>query len=259
MPKLRKEKFDLVIDTEQFSRVTPLIAYYSKALNRIGFNPAREKRGSLFTMKVDYSDETYEVDSFLKLLEPLRIKTENRKLELNIKKDTSMDLLLKTHNLGKEDTLIAIHPGSSNDRIHKRCPKENFAEVIRLLSKEKIKIVILGSKEEIPLAEEIKKLSKVDPIILCGKTSIGQLPYFIKNMDILAGNDSSLMHIATAVGTPVVAILSPKKFKKWGPRGEHDIIVRKDLLEKQNSSDEFVHKKIITVSDVMNSVRNILK
>lgn len=260
IPLLRKENFDLIIDTEQYSRITPLISYFTNAPERIGFAPNFEKRGYLYTRKVDYSMDRYEKDSFLDLLEPLNINIKNRNLEFEVKKDRKIEKLFNEYNLNKKRIIIAVHPGSSPDRINKRWPKENFAKVINeLLKRKDVGVIILGSEDEIQLAEEIKKISKRNPIILSGKTNFNQLIYTIKKSSVMVCNDAGLMHIASAVGTPIVAIISPKKYKKWGPRGKRDIIVREDLLEKEDKSDEFIHKEIIKPLDVISAVNKIIK
>jgi ADP-heptose:LPS heptosyltransferase len=60
------------------------------------------------------------------------------------------------------------------------------------------------------------------PLNLVGKTTVGQLAAVLRRCDLLVGNDGGVMHIATAVDTPVVAVFGPTNHRAWGPYGHRE-------------------------------------
>ena len=58
------------------------------------------------------------------------------------------------------------------------------------------------------------------PVIASGKTTLGQVAVLIKRFNLIVSNDSGIVHIACAVGTPVVAIFGPTNYKRNGPWGK---------------------------------------
>jgi heptosyltransferase-2 len=68
-------------------------------------------------------------------------------------------------------------------------------------------------------------------IDLTGQTTMGQLGAVLEGCDAFVGNDSGVMHIAAAVGTPVVALFGPSNYRAWGPwdPGGRSVVVSADL------------------------------
>jgi lipopolysaccharide heptosyltransferase II len=102
--------------------------------------------------------------------------------------------------------LIVLHPGASQES--KRWPAKSFAEVADLL-RDRYNIVITGSPSERPLAEEIASAmsSETPPIISSGALSgILETGALVQKAVAVVTGDTSILHIASALGTPVVAI-----------------------------------------------------
>ncbi len=230
LSKLKKENYSVVIDTEQYSRITPLISYYLSN-QRIGFDSEGEGRGFLLTAKIEHDENKHEVECFLDLIKPLNIKIKNKTLEFPIKRDKFVDDFFKENKISKRDLVIAIHPGNSIEFAVKRWPKERFAEITRYLTdKYKAKIILVGAPHETELTNEIKRLSKRDLIISAGRTKdISQLAYLLSKCNLFIGNDSTPMHLSASVGIPCIAIFGPANPKKWGPYGKKHISIRKNI------------------------------
>jgi heptosyltransferase-2 len=136
--------------------------------------------------------------------------------------------LLNKWQLKDKQMFVAVACGARS--MTKRWEKKGFQDLIKRLVKEyKAKIIMVGDKQDQALAQEIISQIKPRPINLCGKTSITQLAFLLTKCNLLISNDSAPMHLAWAVNTPVVAIFGPTDHKKYAPRGERDIIIRKDL------------------------------
>ena len=124
---------------------------------------------------------------------------------------------------------VAVHPSA---RIPvKKWPIERFSTVCRYLQEHyKATIVIIGGKDA---SEETKTLiqSLSKPIIdLTGKTTYLEAAEILRQCDFLLTNDTGPLHLAEAVGTPIIGIYSARNFPNvWYPVGDNHIIIRKEV------------------------------
>ena len=104
---------------------------------------------------------------------------------------------------------IAIGAGASYGSA-KCWPPERFAEWANwLLARREAEVILFGAAGEASVAAAIIATMKRKPIDLTGKTSIAELPAMLSQCHLFLGNDSGAMHVAAAVGLPVVAIFGP--------------------------------------------------
>lgn len=104
---------------------------------------------------------------------------------------------------------VAIGAGASYGSAKCWLP-ERFAEVAnRLMSESDAEIILFGTAGETAVSNAIIAGMKQKPIDLTGKTAIAELPALLSRCQLFIGNDSGAMHVASAVGLPVVAIFGP--------------------------------------------------
>jgi lipopolysaccharide heptosyltransferase II len=116
--------------------------------------------------------------------------------------------------------LVAIHPGAGAYSLARIWPVRRFAEVARgLIDSCGASVVIVGGPDEVSIAAELERLADRGEQVLnvAGKTAVHESAALIRRCDLFVGNDSGPMHIAAAVGTPVVAIFGPSNQQVWGP------------------------------------------
>jgi heptosyltransferase-2 len=123
---------------------------------------------------------------------------------------------------------IALAPGAG--RATKRWPAERFAEAARALSEGTgWPLLLVGSADERPLLEGIRRTAGVEAEILAGAplaVTAGRLA----RAALLVTNDSGLLHLASGVGTPVLAIFGPTVPELgFGPPGPRDAVLGADL------------------------------
>jgi ADP-heptose:LPS heptosyltransferase len=124
---------------------------------------------------------------------------------------------------------IAMHV--SGGRAIKQWDPERFAEVARrLVATTEAAIVLTGASVDRPLVDIVKRqLPPERAIDLAGHVDLLTLAAVLERVDLLITGDTGPMHLANAVGTPVVAVFGPSDPARYGPRGAHDQIVRVDL------------------------------
>ncbi len=119
--------------------------------------------------------------------------------------------------------VVAIHPGGGNYSLARRWLPGKFAEVANaLIQQHGARIVLVGGPDEVKLGQQVIDLMSCpeQAVNFAGKTNIGEVSAFLAKCDLFIGNDAGLMHLATAVGTPVIAIFGPTNRRAWGPYGE---------------------------------------
>ncbi|KAF0220696.1 MAG: glycosyl transferase family [Geobacteraceae bacterium] len=125
--------------------------------------------------------------------------------------------------------VVAINPGASN-RIKCWSPRR-FAELGDRVTEELgAAVMIVGGKEERDLADAIRAGMRVPPLDLLGKTTLPQLGAILRRCNVVVSGDTGPMHMATAVGTPVVALFGAIDPRRTGPVGNgHRVIQHKEI------------------------------
>jgi len=125
--------------------------------------------------------------------------------------------------------LVAFNPGTSHPS--KCWPTERFAELGEYLAAEHdCAVVVLGSQGEAEMAATIRAGMKEPVYDLCGCT-LGELGAILKRSEFLVTGDTGPMHIATAVGTRVLALYGPISPVRSGPFGEGNRIIMHEELD----------------------------
>lgn len=174
--------------------------------------------------------------------------------------------LMSKHGLKSGDKFLLINPAAS-------CPSkvwspERFSEVAdRLSTKYGFKVFIVAGPKDLALAGKVINNMRVKAFSLAGKTSVSQLASILKRATLFISNDSGPVHIASAVGTPVIAIFGRKQPglspKRWGPVGLKDKFLHKDVgcveCLAHNCKKGFACLRAITVDDVILYADSILQ
>jgi lipopolysaccharide heptosyltransferase II len=214
--------YDVVIDTEQWHRLSAIVARLTGAPVSIGF--ATNERKRLFTHPVPYSHDAYEMESFINLLLPLEIEgpTEFSVPFIIIPESVKRkgEEFLKPIN---QYRFVSIFPGASIPE--RRWGEGKYREVAARLNAAGVPVVVVGGKTDRPDGEEI--IAGQYGLNLAGRTSLTETAAIIDRSSLLLSGDSGILHIGVGLGKPTVALFGPGIAKKWAPRGDKDIVVDK--------------------------------
>jgi len=176
----------------------------------------------------------HEVEYWLDVVALLGARTDDPSLEMAIREEDEAFVNAQIPMTDDQRPLVAIHPGSGGYSLARRWDAEGFARVAdALVERYGARIVLVGTP-----ADGISKVASLmhsEAVNLEGKTTLKRLAAVLRRCDLFIGADSGVMHLACAVGTPVVAIFGPSNHKAWGPwmpRGEEQgraVVVRADL------------------------------
>ncbi|HEV7801223.1 MAG TPA: lipopolysaccharide heptosyltransferase II [Burkholderiales bacterium] len=142
--------------------------------------------------------------------------------------DAQRRATLDALGLGGSKRAVAMCPGAEYGPA-KRWPPSYFAELARALAAGGDSIWLIGSAKDAPIAEDIVRLSEGVCLNLCGKTSLDQAIDLLASARLAITNDSGLMHVAAAVGTPLVAIYGSSTPEHTPPMSPRAVIAKLDM------------------------------
>lgn len=217
--RVLKARYDVVIDTEQWHRLSTVVACLCAKSMVIGF--ATNSRRRLLNYPVNYSLDKYESLSFMDLLKPLGICVDTINVS-NILSHTTLSITTLARMNARELlsnfarlNYIAIFPGAS--RREKYWGAINFIALSKRLSQLNFPLVIVGGIAEADIAKEIELSSGA--LNLAGKTSLLETAVVISKAQLVISGDSSLLHLAAIQNIPTVSLFGPSSAAKWSPRG----------------------------------------
>jgi ADP-heptose:LPS heptosyltransferase len=227
--RLRDERFDLSVDCRMDFR-SNFVTYASGAKRRVGY--AFGGGSFLLTDAIPAAPRAHhKVRDWLKLMEALGSQRGTRaitraedgkpiapRLALLPEERRVAAAKLESMGIAPRDLIVALHIGASHP--NKRWPPERFAEVADSLARSYgARIVVLvdpdGSGARLPLRTPACYLTP----------SLRELMAFIASCDLLICNDSAPMHMADALGVPVVAVFTTGNPRWYGPSGKHQKVV----------------------------------
>ena len=228
--RLYAERFDLVIDLQGLLR-SGVMTLATGAPIRLGLSDARELAGVFYSQRVHLKPtDVHAVDRYMCCLELLGIRSDQRDFSLPIEPDVSaeLDRILAQADLSRPDKFVLVTPGA---RWQSKCwPAERFASVIDRISGElSLACVLSGSPDEAQLCRQVAELCRSKPLNLAGLTTLGQLAALMSFSDLVLGHDSGTIHLAVALGKPLVCIVGPTDPRRTGPYHRSSSIVTADL------------------------------
>ena len=121
---------------------------------------------------------------------------------------------------------MVLNPGSVYGGA-KRWPADRFAQVAdRLADSHGVRTILVGSAREMPVLDAVAARMRGEPIRLGGRTDLATLAAILEGAQLLLSNDTGAMHVAAAVGTPVLAVFGPTDALATSPLGPRSRMVR---------------------------------
>lgn len=224
--ELRKRPYDLVIDFHGLLK-SALIVLFSGGKRKLGYDSLQELSGLFYNEKIPEDMNKHAVDRYLDFPRHLGAKIEKAQFILpsdNSAQARIQSLLEKYHLENKK--FIAVNPVAYWET--KLWDDEKFAGLADLIkTKLNMEVVFTGSEKE--SIEKITTRMQAKAVNLAGETTLPELAYLYQKALLLVTTDSGPMHLAAAVGTPVVALFGPTDPQRTGPYGDGHVIIRIDL------------------------------
>ena len=260
---IRCRRFELVVDLTDGDRAA-VLTRFSGASVRIGFNDEHRWTQRCYTTVVRGDAGAHRIERDLAALRPLGIYASERtpRLRLTQDDDRHADELIDRLEVRQDRPFVIIQPGARY--WFKAWPSERFAVLADRLADDGYQVLVGGSEEECALVHRVVSQAKHPLITLAGRSSIRTFAALLKRAALFVGNDTGAMHIAAAVGTPLVALFGPSNPREWGPRSEQATVLYKGLdcrlcFHPTCERGELNCMKQISVAEVVRSVSEVLQ
>jgi len=216
--------YDAVIDTEQWHRLSAVVARLVRAPVKIGFDTNERRR--MFTYSISYSHDDYEVDSFRRLLTPLGVDEDlsGREGAFLTIPASAMEKAAGLLESLDDKPFVVIFPGASI--VERRWGAERYSLVANRLAVNGYRIVVVGGKEDRAAGEIIVGVGGLN---LAGATTLVETAAVIARSCLVISGDSGVLHIAVGLDIPTVSLFGPGIAAKWAPRGDKHIVLSRQL------------------------------
>jgi lipopolysaccharide heptosyltransferase I len=255
--RLRRSKFDLVIDLQGLFR-TAALAWLSGCKKRFGMTTAREFAHIFYTHKLMQDQSCIHlVDYYLKIAQAVGASDLSVEFILNTDRaDVDSANRLLTEQQINPDNYAVFVPGSAHS--DKCWPIERFAALAdKISSKFGFSIVATGTKAEKNIIENLQRKTSVRLTNLAGLTNLCELTALIKAAKLVISNDTGPGHIAAVLGIPVVLIFGRSNPARVAPYGRSRCVaaVEPDSRGFKSDSKDPKHDiRAITVDEVFRKV-----
>lgn len=246
---VRRKKFDFVIDLHSLSE-TNILGFLSGASKRLFARRPGRSLDYLANFNPPPPSETdrkrHLIDRYLDVLIPLEIKKAERLpvLKTRATDNASLERILKKAKADAGAPLVGLFPGAGHPS--RRWPLQQFASLADfLIRNDQVKVLVFVGPRERAFAKDIRQQFPRSVVVL-DQLTIPQLAAAQARLAAFVSNDTGPMHIASAVGTPVVLLLDKRTPESYLPQGDRHHVIYNSVIGD------------ITVDEVYAATRSIL-
>jgi heptosyltransferase-1 len=262
---LRDTHYDMILDFQALLKSGILIAV-ARGRRKIGFGKGLEHMEYSYIFLNEripaVNMEIHALSRGMMLLNAVGIPTNAIEYRLPVSNcdRKKIDEIIKQRGIDGEKSLIAINPVAKWET--KLWPKEKFARLAdTIIDEYNAKIIFTGGSEDRPIIQDIMSVMKGRALNLAGHTTLMMLAALYEKTTLVVSTDTGPMHLAVAIGTPVVAIFGPTAPWRTGPYGSGHKVVRIDsecspCFKRRCETIDCMHQ--ISEDQVMAEVRSVV-
>jgi len=268
MRVLRSERFDAVIDFEQWSFLTPIVCHLAGIPHTFGFRIHKPVRHLLYSKTYERQRNKHESENFVGLLTLLGVQAPPPRLELPVNKSVRAEVKTALVDKGWKPSqrLVVLHPGCGVHGFPREWPLSSYKSLCgRLLDEFNVFVVVTGSAGEERLKRE---LVRSFPSQGCSwdDSSLEKLIALLSMARLFISGNNGVMHLAAALRIPQIALHGPTDSAKWGPLSPNAVVLRSrcpecpclDLGFEYHRTDGYCMRQI-DVDEVYTAARGILR
>ena len=224
---VRAQHFDLVIDLQCLAR-SASFGWLANGQKIVGLDEPREFARGFYDLVVRRpSFHTHAVDWYLSVLPALGVRTDSNFEWMPPRPEAAAAIRKKWPD--SRSRWVVVQPGAR--WTTKRWPAGAYVELIRevLRNFTDVRFAILGGQDD---TEAGRELAAADPqrcLDLTGRTTLPEMVEWIRACSLMVTNDTGPMHVAAALGKPLVAVFGPTEPRRTGPYGRLEDVIQLEL------------------------------
>jgi lipopolysaccharide heptosyltransferase II len=261
LARVRAGNFDLVLDLQRLFK-SGFISWWSGAGQRIGFHRKDSKEFNWIFNNLHipaYGEEIPKIEHYLKFADYLGIERAPLEWQFNLTADEQASI--KDHLAKITGPFAALFVGT-RWQSKQWFPSQMSECADQLQVDYGLGVVLLGSKDDQPLAREVVALSRSKIIDLAGRTTLREAIGVIQRARIAVGPDTGLMHIAAALRTPVISLWGATSPQRTGPYGYAELVLQGKApcvpCQRRTCAIGRVCLQSITPEQIGDKIRNVL-
>jgi len=237
--ELKTDRFDLAILLQNAFEAA-FLAWCARIPQRVGY--ARDGRSLLLTHPCRISPEVRRVHQayyYLNILSEMGWMPDhlwNRedyhpsiRIHAQDSDIRSAQDILRSHGIGENEMVVGVNPGAFYGPAKRWFP-DRYAAVADAVAKENnARTILLGSSSDLPVTNAVAAKMETQPVILAGRTTLGQLMGLIHCCRLLITNDSGPMHLAAALDVPQLAIFGSTSEIATGPLSPNAVVIKNQV------------------------------
>lgn len=252
---IRGQRYQVAADF-QGALKSAIVTGSARAELRVGMEEPRERPSRLFYQQRVLTRGIHVVEQY-RLLAQATSGTGLPSVRPEFPRDDQAEATIAKELGSEQDNLVILNPGAGWGA--KRWPAERYGQVAKGLAADGMKPIINFSAAEHPLALEVEAASEGRAVAMA--PSIGELIALTRRARLFVGGDTGPMHLAAALGVPVVAIFGPTDPARNGPYGTKSLVLRnpasRTSLSHTSGPDPGLEQ--ITSSAVIGAARQLLE
>ncbi|MEZ5315264.1 MAG: glycosyltransferase family 9 protein [Chlamydiales bacterium] len=206
MVKLRKHSVDIWIDCDSWPRISGLFTLFSRSKYTIGFKTQGQGRHWVYDLSIPYAFFHHEIENYRALIQPLAI----------VSKHPPRIIIRPTHS----EKRVVAHMFSGGSKAHlKKWPEKYWKELILRMTHLGYQVDLTGDRSQY---EALKRFSP-EATNYAGAFSLRETAHHLKKCVCVISVDTGIMHLAAAIGCPVISLHGPTSPNRWGAKGEQVI------------------------------------
>lgn len=219
---IRSADLDVLFDFGHWPRWDALLAAISRAQFTVGFDTPGQHRSGAYDLAVPHSIDVHALANYRGLLHAIRVATPH------------LPALIAPPALEEEPRpYAAFHmwPGGMRKEA-KRWPVENWLRLARDLARWGFDVVLTGSRPDQSANDAFIALTERPcrgRMRNAGGASLPLTAAILANARVVVSVDTGVMHLASALGAPLVALHGPTSAKRWGPFGARAVVIEPAL------------------------------
>jgi heptosyltransferase I len=214
--EIRRHVFDVWIDANPWPRINALLTFFSRSSFKIGFERRGQYRHYIYDHAVEHLNSRHELDNLRALIHILGIKGKHRPF-----------ISMKGEKRLQELILLHLFAGGSRAYL-KEWPDKNWIDLIDTLSSQGYCFVLTGSAKDeerlLAIQARCKEPERIE--VAAGKISLQETAFLLKRVGATVSVDTGIMHLAAAVGSPLVSLHGPTSPSRWGAIGDSIIALQ---------------------------------
>ncbi|MCI0473353.1 MAG: glycosyltransferase family 9 protein [Ignavibacteria bacterium] len=236
---LRKNRYSVIIDTEQWSRFSAILISLLRYDFTIGFKTEGQYKHFIFDRVIEHSKSRHELETFIDLLIPLfvTIYPSDYVLEYFLTEENEKfgEQFFIQYGL-KGKTVIAFHPGCGGKGQPREWEIENYVNLGKRLMEYNKEIILLisGAPHEKVKCSELESglretYGDTEKILnISGQYSLDDVVAIIKRVTLVVCSNTGILHLASCVGTKTMGLHGPTNPQKWGAYSPNTVLIQSD-------------------------------